>query len=133
MLLCSACLAIPYRTILRLINGDRSVHDTFEWWPIPGARPDETTKRPFIKWRESSNHLLYSHEKCAFCYVLFEFLENSHHYNTNTKAGEKSQVWLQLPNPGGTPELTIVIGDKQPETRISGNVRFSTTPGETLC
>jgi len=137
---CRACRHLPFRDILKLLAGDKSACDTFLWVsPTPSHIPkdrlerpqstNDTLKKPFIAWHEHISHLQEHHEQCNFCSVIFHFLQHSHVYHAQIKSGEKVRLWLHVPFLRGSPLLTVYIGQTQPETRISGNYQFTTTPG----
>jgi len=141
--LCRACQRLPFRDIFKLLAGDESVCDAFLWVsPTPShvtkdrlERPQSTNdslKKPFIAWHEDISHLQEHHELCNFCNVIFHFLQNSHVYHAQVKSGEKVRLWLHVPFLRGSPLLTVYIGQAQPETRVSGNYRFTTTPGNSF-
>jgi hypothetical protein len=129
--LCRTCQRIPFRAIFKLLQGDGSVRGSLLWFPTPQQQgADVIDDRPFVKWHNSISHLRDSCKQCPFCRIILRSLQRSYHYQSHVKSTEGRHLWLQLPFVGGSPLLTVYIGESSPEVRISGNYRFTTTPGK---
>jgi hypothetical protein len=130
-LLCPACRALPFRTILRLREGDPSARHGFPWFHAPGSGTiHDNQRQAFVRWHENIAQLQENSRHCSFCHVIYTFLKDSYHYHAHVTEEDQRSLWLGLPVPHGSPLLTVHVGDAEPEVRISGNYRFATTPGE---
>jgi hypothetical protein len=126
MTFCDACQSLPIHNILKLLQGDTSVHDEFQWFQLPWTVTDDKDKHSFVRWHESLAELQDGIRNCAFCQVIFSHLSSSHHYHTNYKDGDMRSLWLRL---GLLSTLTVYLGDMKPEVRLSGDFWYNTTPG----
>jgi hypothetical protein len=136
--LCRICQRVPFRVIFKLLQGDASVRSSLLWFPTSqqhgndnlSKRVEIIDERPFVKWHNNISDLRDGCEQCPFCRIILRALQKSYHYKSHVKPNERRHLWLQLPFIGGNPLLTVYIGDSSPEVRISGNYRFTTTPGK---
>jgi hypothetical protein len=127
MVFCPECQSLPIRSILKLLQCDRSVDDDFAWFQLPRTVTDETDTQPFVRWHRNLSALQNSVSHCSFCEPVFSHLSGSYHYHNNYKDGDGRGVWLQARV--GQPILTVYMGELKPEVRLSGNFWYKTTPG----
>jgi hypothetical protein len=128
--ICHTCQLLPIRSILKLLNCDRSVDDEFQWFQLPRSVTDEKDKQPFVRWHTSVPGLRHGVEHCSLCQAIFSHLSSSYHYHTNYKDGDVRGLWLEARV--GQPILTVYMGEVKPEVRLSGNFWYKTTPGTML-
>jgi hypothetical protein len=128
MTLCDACQSLPIRNILRVVRGDISVYDEFQWFQrfqtITGEKTD-----PFVRWHDSLAGLQNGASRCALCQVILSHLSSSHHYRTNYKDGDMGSLWLEARFNLDWFTLAVYLGDMEPEVRLSGRFSYGTTPG----
>ncbi|KAL1592634.1 hypothetical protein SLS60_011050 [Paraconiothyrium brasiliense] len=124
---CHTCQSLPVRSILKLLQGDRSVDDEFQWFQLPRSVTDSTETQPFLRWHNSISRLQGGVDTCTFCQVIFSHLSGSYHYHKNYRDGDERGLWLEVRV--GQAFLTVYLGDMKPEVRLSGNFSYKTTPG----
>jgi hypothetical protein len=141
--LCRACQRVPSQAIFQFLGGDISVRNAFVWFPLEQSkviseetkRPeitDDAHRRPFVKWHDNISNLQQGHTQCSLCRVIFHFLQNSHQFRRKCNLADKRRLWLETPSLGGNPLLTVYVGNDEPEVRLSGIYRFTTTPSKLL-
>lgn len=129
MTFCDTCQSLPIRNILRLLQGDTSVRDKFQWFRLPWAVTNREDEYPFVRWHESLAGLQNGARNCAFCQVISSHLSSSYHYHNNYKDGDITSLWLQA---RALPHVTVYLGNTKPEMRLSGNFWYNTTPGTVI-
>ncbi|KAH8635787.1 hypothetical protein IG631_11188 [Alternaria alternata] len=132
MTFCDACQSLPIRNILKLVQGDRSVDNEFQWFQLPWTVTDKEDKHPFVRWHDSLAGLQNGASKCALCQVIFSHLSSSHHYHTNYKDGDMRSLWLEARETPHEAILTVYLGDMKPQVRLSGNFWYKTTPDSSV-
>ncbi|CAN9464833.1 unnamed protein product [Alternaria alternata] len=130
MTFCDACQSLPIRNILKLVQGDRSVDDEFQWFQLPWTVTDKEDKHPFVRWHDSLAGLQNAASKCALCQVIFSHLSSSHHYHTNYKDGDMRSLWLEARETPHEAILTVCLGDMKPQVRLGERFLYGTTPAE---
>jgi hypothetical protein len=121
---CQACQRLPFRSILKLQNSDKSVDDEFLWFLLD---PLHKFKDPFVSWHASVAELEAGSMHCSLCQVVYHHMKDSYHFHTNFKPGVGKRLWL-LANVNDS-LLDVFMGDIKPEVRLSGHFRYTTTPG----
>jgi hypothetical protein len=131
MVLCPACQAVPYRSMFRLMEGDETTRDDFEWlFPPNSVSREEKLKRVYFRWHNSISELRSSARFCPFCALLHGGMEDMWRFKANVVDSDTRSLWLETPHLNGDPLLFVWIGDAGPEAIISGNYRFYTTLGK---
>jgi hypothetical protein len=135
MSLCKACSDLPFEQIFKYMNGDELVQ-----WPGRTHRKTQvlagsTYNTLYHAWHASIQKWLREAKHCPCCCVFLLFCEDNYYYKeAMAQRKDLQQVWIMIPGLGSreAPELRIFVDVEGPDDKISGQIRFSTTPGTCL-
>jgi hypothetical protein len=135
MSLCKSCSDISFEQMLKYMNGDGLVQ-----WPGGTHRKTQvlvgsTYTTLYHTWHKSIQEWLKETKHCPSCRVFLYFCEDNYYYKeAMAQMKDLQQVWIMIPGLGSreAPELRIFVDVEGPDDKISGQIRFSTTPGTFL-
>jgi hypothetical protein len=90
MALCHACQGVPFRSMFRLLEGDETTHDGFEWF-FP---PDSVSKYVYFRWHKSVSDLRDSARSCPFFILLHSRIEEDWRFKASV-VEDTRMLWLE--------------------------------------
>jgi hypothetical protein len=131
MALCSACQAVPLRSMFSLMDGDEAARDAFQWIsPLGSVSEEDHMKGLYVRWHPTLSDLRDSARSCSFCSLLYSRMEEHWRFKMNSVTGDTRTLWLEVPRSIENPLLSVWIGNARPEAIISGIYGFHTTLGK---